>query len=289
LCAVNQLCRARLHSFPGRVKRTILFMPESNSQPVPNRVSREAGPTVGGVGAIVWKIVSVVSNVDFVVSFQSERFGAIMQTFQDWGWIVAAVGCALWAWQKFRTPEADGTQEKALITPGALIAGIGIAFLFGVMAAASSVASVPTVIQGWGPQMTPTGPACMMIMDTSRLKRFKDKFSIVGACGISDPTTDMYTDDEITISKPFTITGGAVTIEAKMNPQMAKVEMVPAITGQPSSPNGGQLSQPNQLNANTSVWYRAILVPKSVDLSRLKSLADIAHEGGRVVDPAMWK
>ena len=151
-----------------------------------------------------------------------------------------------------------------------------------------SVASVPSVIQGWGPQMTPTGPACMMVMDTSRLKRFKDKFFVVGACGISDPTTDMYTDDEITISKPFTITGANVTIEARMNAQMAKVVAIPATPNQPSPPSGSQPSQPNQLNPNASVWYKAALVPKDADLSRVKSLTDIKHDGGRVVDPAMW-
>jgi len=261
---------------------------QQNSPPsrvVPDTYSREAGPAIAAIGSIVWKIISWASNVDFVLSLQSEKFGVIMQTFQDWGWILVLVGTVFWGLYEFKnTKNGEGAQERVFITAGTLISCIGVAFIFGVLLTVSSAASVPSVIVAWGPGATPKGPACLTELDTSHLKRYEGKFEIVGICGVTDPTTDMYTDPMITISKPFTITGGNIQIVAPMSQEMVQklLPTAPATLSQNPLP-----SSKSQL-PNTNLWYRAALIPRNLDMTNVKSLTDIKNAGGKVFDIAMW-
>jgi hypothetical protein len=140
---------------------------------------------------------------------------------------------------------------------------------------------MPNLIVGWGPALSPTGFACSFILDTTPIKKYEGKYMILGVCGVADPTVDAYTDQSVTISRPFTITGSGVQILAPMSAPMAsKVPLVPPTTQSPTQ---------NPVQANVpSLWYKAAIVPKDADMSRIKTLMDIKREGGKVFDPALW-
>jgi hypothetical protein len=199
-----------------------------------NKLSRLPLPAVVlGVGSILWKLIDVVGRIDFILRVEDQTFAALFHAFVSYGWIILTVGSALWAYLAARNePVPDGGTFKAI---GGMVISVGtLAFLYGVLLAVHATGSIPNVVGAWGP--TPTG--CQMLVNTTRLSTFNDGYYLVATCGLTDPSTDMLQQTGITISKPFTITPGGVSIFAPFSAEMVKSLTVAPTSGTVASTSG---------------------------------------------------
>jgi hypothetical protein len=267
-------------------------MSETESGPDLRRYKRlPLPPIILGVGSILWKLAGYAERIDFILRAQDQTFAVAFQAFLSYGWLILALGSALWAFLVAREQpvQAEGGFKA---TPGMVVA-IGIlAFIYGVLLAVRATGSIPNVTAAWGP--TPTG--CQIGVDTSRLSTFRDQYYLVGVCGLTDPSTDVLQQTGITISKPFTITPGGVnifapysavmanTIKGLLLPTPATPGAIPPASG--AAPSGG--ANPASVVA-PAMWYQPVLVPKEIDFTKIATLSDIKKQGGKILSPAYFE
>ena len=122
-----------------------------------------------------------------------------------------------------------------------------------------SVRAVPRTLQ-WGK----TEKNCYVTADTSPIVQSSDKYSIVLACGIVDPTIDILEDKRIILSGPFGISGAAQAMAAAFTPEFQKYM---------DSFGAG---------APISLWQALFLIPKGTDLTRIHELSDVPSFGGKL-------
>jgi hypothetical protein len=139
----------------------------------------------------------------------------------------------------------------------------------------SSVQQAQRVIIGWGG----AGSVCSSLINSAPYLELRDKFNVVVACCITDPTTDKFEDHRITLSAPFTIRPDPIEITVpwtkEMNDTITAMKKE-AISQMPKA-------QRNQTNANAiavPVWYQVFLLPKGTPISDIHRLSDIARFGG---------
>ena len=146
------------------------------------------------IGSGVWKLVSIWSNVTFLVSIRQENFAVMFQFLQSTGWwILLAIGIV---WLLTRATHPNPTTAG----PGWTMVGVFsvLTFMFGALIAVRSAASVPNVIGMWGGN----ADTCQVALDTSRLIPFQSKYKIAEVCGITDPHIEKLDDNRITVSSP---------------------------------------------------------------------------------------
>jgi len=213
-------------------------------------------PAILIVGALAGKLLSWLSNIDFLLSIKNDTFLLMIGWLISYGWwFMAGVG-VIWAYN------ARGTSK--VFGPG-LVTVVGVlAFFWGILLTVIASSSVPRIIISWGDD----GTACSATFDTSRLSRFRKKYDIVLVCGIVDPQTERLQEKRMSISSPFNIHHVGVFIEAPHSKEMASV------------------IKPGTL---MSYWHEAALIPKGTDLSSIHSLSDITKYGGKILDQAYFQ
>jgi len=214
------------------------------------------------IGSLLWKIVSAISNVTFLVSIRQESFAAMFQFFESTGWwLLMALGVG---WLLVRITHPNPTQRT---TPGWSMVGVlsMIAFLFGALLAARSAGGVPDVIVQWGASLQ----TCQFTLDTSRLVPFQDKYRIAAVCGLNDPNMEKLDDNRISVSNLFEIVPPGITILDTVGPEMRTAM---------------QAYQPNA----APLWYEAVLVPVGVDRNRIATLRDLIRMGGKIIRSQYW-
>ena len=122
-----------------------------------------------------------------------------------------------------------------------------------------SEASVPRIVQ-WGVG----NKHCTVVADTSPIMNLADKYSIVLACGVVDPTVDLVEDKRILLSGPFNIYGNAQAMSAGSNPEFDTYME----SFKPGSP--------------VSMWQKVFIVLKGTDLSKVHELSDVPRLGGKL-------
>lgn len=110
---------------------------------------------------------------------------------------------------------------------------------------------------------------CYVVMDGTKLQHYSDRYNILLACGVSNPTVDQMQDSLITVSSAFSIANGPIPIEAKYTQ---------GLTDQIKSLATSTPPQPYQ------VWHSVFLFPKKGDISRIKRVADVREFGGKIVN-----
>jgi len=213
-------------------------------------------PAILIAGSLAGKLMSWLSNIDFLLSIKNDTFLLMIGWLISYGWwFMAGVG-VIWAYN------ARGTSK--VFGPG-LVTVVGVlAFFWGILLTVIASSSVPRIIISWGDD----GTACSATFDTSRLSRFRKKYDIVLVCGIVDPQTERLQEKRISISSPFNIHHVGVFIEAPHSKEMASV------------------IKPGTL---MSYWHEAALIPKGTDLSSIHSLSDITKYGGKILDQAYFQ
>jgi hypothetical protein len=215
-----------------------------------------------GFGSILWKVVSAVSNVDFLLSIKEERFAVLFNFFENTGWWLLAIVGAIWAIGRYFS---KAQTRKRAPDWGMLISSAIITFLFGALIAVRSSGTVPNVITSYGHF---NGNTCVATLDTKRLLIFADDYKVALVCGLTDPAVDKIADDRIALSNFFTIPQNAgLDIQVHFGDKMQK-----AVT-----------------QAGLSVWHEAVLIPNGVSWDKIKSLSDVINLRGKIIDPAYYK
>jgi hypothetical protein len=209
------------------------------------------GPAlVLGLGSLLWKLASLVSNIDFILSLREGKVAVFFQFLLNWGWILLPVLALLWGL----------TSRDTRTTHGGMTFSVGvISFLFGALLVTYATQTDPQLITGWGND--PNASICNIAVDTSRLNGFADHWRIVGVCGVNDSTIDQMEDGRIAISTTFHITGGPVPI---------------------SVPFSDALSQAAKSGKYNGMWYAILLIPEDEDMTRIKKLSEAKKDGGRI-------
>ncbi len=271
-------------------------MPENDSGSDHRKLAKlPLAPTLLAVGTILWRLAGLAERVDFILRVQDQTFAAIFEAFLDYGWVILLAGSVLWPFAAaYLRKNQPAPIERGLKSTWGMVVSVGLlAFLYGVLLTVRATGSVPNVMAAWGP--TTTG--CQMALDTSRLSTFKDRYYLVGVCGFTDPSTDLLQQTGVTISKPFTITSGGVSIFAPYSATMANtikgVTPPVALPTNAVTPASGAV-QPSSSTTNAAVlsmsmWYQPVLVPKEADISKSASLWDIKKQGGKILNPAYFE
>lgn len=227
------------------------------------------------IGPIIWKWISNVSNVDFLLSINGEKFNMTLNFFLGHGWFILALIGALWLLSTigFRSYTTRAASPNIAI----LISAIIVAFLFGVLFAVESTGGVPNVLAGWGSQ---DPRICNSSIDTKRLVSFRKDYKLAVVCGVQDMSKDRLEDEIITISSRFTIIGGLQPIATPVSFKMA--QHMEDLSKQAQKAAG----RPDQIVAVAiPTWYTAILLPNDVPVSKIAKLQDVMTLGGKIIDP----
>jgi hypothetical protein len=232
------------------------------------------------VGPALWRLVSNISNVDFLLEVNEEKFSMIFEFMQNYGWWILSLVGVYWIyfnWSNRKT--AHDTSSWPLVPICSLIA-----FMFGVLLAVRATGSVPNIVTGWG---GPPG-ACAALFDTTRLTSFKGKYKVALACGLEDATTDRLEDTNITFSKPFTIVGGGQSIVAPYRQSMT--DHIKQLSDDAKRKAGFDSDKPPFPGAlivqvQTPIWHEPVLVPNDVAIEKITSLAELMRLGGKILRP----
>jgi hypothetical protein len=212
------------------------------------------------VGALLWKFVSVWSDIDFLLTIREEKFAVFFDLLQSVGWIALVIIGAVWFLVRWLT---RGSAEPHRAPTWSMVAACTIiAFLFGVLIAVRSSGGVPHVIASWG--NTPN--SCHAVIDTSRLLSFRDKYKLGLACGLTDPTLDKLEDERISVSNPFEIIPGAVNIVVLYREEMAK-----------------------RFPDSSRMWFEPLLIPNGVSTAKIAKLSDLLKMNGKIIRPQYFR
>jgi hypothetical protein len=223
------------------------------------------GPMVLTLGSGVWKAVSVLANVDFLLSIREERVVAMFEFFESIGWwIIALIGIV---WYIVRWNPKSGAPKKASPNWPLLFSSALMAFLFGVLLTARFSGSTPNVVTGYGADP----PWCVATLNPRRIQIFQDIFRIGIVCGIEDPTIDPLTDDRITVSNLITIPTHGTTIAAPYSSKMKEFYVQ-------------RVARANVQNEKKiTLWTRAILLPKDLNRDKVSNLSDVISLHGKLL------
>jgi hypothetical protein len=237
-------------------------------------------PAILTIGLLLWRLLSAISNIDFLLSINEEKFALIFAFMQNTGWWLFSIIGLCWFWIEWSRRKSEADVSSKPPGPGMVIACSVVAFLFGILLAVRSTGSVPNIVTSWG---GPPG-ACTATFDTTRLISFASRYKIALACGIQDANTDKLEDANITFSKPFTIAAGGLAIVAPYRPAMIDhlQKMGDAAKGVIT---GSLPNQPTNVAVQIQVWHDPVLVPNEVTLEKVATLAELMRLGGKVLRP----
>jgi hypothetical protein len=225
------------------------------------------------VGPVVWKFVSNVSNVDFLLGLNGEKFNMFLNFLEGPGWAALMVAGIMWfiarvAYRKY-------IPIKAGPNWGLLASSAVVSFLFGILVAVNSTGGVPTLIMGWG---SSDPHICISQVNMVKLVGFAKDYKLAVVCGLGDASQDKLELETITVSNRFTITSGVQPVVTSVSPAMATKEAdlfkaAQQATGNPNAP------------VNLPIWYDVILLPNEVPASKITKLNDVLVLGGKILNP----
>ncbi len=214
-------------------------------------------PAVLTLGSLVWRLTSVASNIDFLISLREEKITLIFNFVMAYGWWLFAVIGIVWF---------IAVRGKAAPTVGlglVLVVGL-LSFMSGMLLAVRATGGVPNVVGSWGP--TPTG--CNATIDTSKLQSFRDNYKIALVCGLIDPAADIMEDTRITVSPLFTILPVPVAIQVQHRADMVEYMATP----------------------NRQMWFFfAVLLPEGTQTSQITRLSDVKRHNGKILREGLFQ
>lgn len=244
-------------------------------------------PALVTVGALAWRWLSALANIDFLLSFNDARAAMAFQFMQTTGWWLLALIGACWFWIEWSRRTDDATESPApKFAAGSFVAYSTVAFLFGALIATKATGSVPNIVTGWGSALS---GSCTAAFDTTRLQDFKSDYKIALACGIEDATADKLEDQTITFSNPFTIIGGGQTIVAPYRAAMTEHVKRLTDTARAAAASAAPNHTPNNIAVQLTIWHDPVLVPNGVSIEKVSTLAELMRLGGKVLRPQYFR
>jgi len=211
-------------------------------------------PILLWISTILWELVDVISNIDFLMSFRSDILFKMFELFADYGWALLVLGSMVWFFSVYKKT------RKKVISPALVIVVGVLAFMWGVLLTVYAVGSTPKVISHYG---MGSKEGCTATFNTSRLTRFSKNYDIALVCGVKDSSRDKFADTRITISSPFSIQPTSFEISAEF---------------------GGEIMSYIKTLNKLSVWHVAVLLKKGTDIKVIHSLNDVAKYDGKILD-----
>jgi hypothetical protein len=210
------------------------------------------------LGPPIWKFISTVSNIDFLLSINEQKFAVLFDFMENTGWILIMLFGAGWLGVKYARGDWR-TKQQGSPSWGLVIAVGLMTFMFGVLLAVKSTGAVPNVIGQWSLQ----NGQCSVVVDTAKLGSFRKDYKLAVVCGVLDPKKDRMEDENISVSAPFTIVAGGVPILVPTRPAMA----------------------PLLQQGAAQVWFDPIIVPNDVSVDKITRLSDVRKLGGKILRP----
>jgi hypothetical protein len=226
------------------------------------------------IGPALWKWISHISNVDFLLNATGENFNMALTFLQGPGWFLLTCVGFIWLSYNWIFRKRGGAVE-----PGPnwalLISSAIVAFLFGVLCAVNSTGAVPQTIMAWGSGDVHT---CAATVNTAKLVSFRKDYKVAVVCGFQDVTKDRLDDETISVSNLFTITGSGISITMPVRDVMQKkvsdlIEQAKAATGNPN------------VSVQMPTWYDVVLLPNDVMPSKISKLGDVITFKGKILNP----
>jgi hypothetical protein len=222
----------------------------------------QAAPATLTLGTAAWKAFDFFANVDFLLSIESKTFLIMFDFFANYGWWIILIAGSVWWYSSTKYAPAPRIEPVTVAIIGL------VAFLWGVIVTVHATGKIPKVIEAYGSGMPGT---CYAEVRMDRLESFRDDFNLALICGIKDPSVDKLKDPKISVSEPRVIVPGKAEILMRVSDDMLYKAQ-------------GMMAQ----KYVPSVWHEAVLLPKTVYLPSIKSLADVVVQGGKIIDPAYF-
>jgi hypothetical protein len=167
--------------------------------------------TVSLLLTVFWKIVSVGSNLEFVLTFKNGRIFQLLRFFDRTGWLAIAFFAFLAVAYHLMSAEPKH-KPKLKINLATLIVFTLFGVLFGAVWGANNAPPTIRTVAEWGID----GPkeSCTFVINGQTIVELASKYLIVGACGINDPLVDFKNDPTTSIGAPFQIRGDRFQIGA---------------------------------------------------------------------------
>jgi hypothetical protein len=249
---------------------------ESSTVSTINFDNPKAAPVVLAVGAGIWRFISYLSNIDFILSVREERIAVVLELLLDYGWILLIVAGVVWFLGANKVPRDTSKVHWGMVTAVGIVA-----FMFGVLVSVAGGAggALPQIITQWGGDQQ----GCNAQIDASRLGSFKSKYRVILICGISDSKIDSQEDTRIAVSSPFNIISApsSLVIYTPLGPMSDAIKSAP----QTQAIQNGQNGQPNQqvIAQQITMWHSVALIPVDGDVSEIKRVSDVERHGGRII------
>lgn len=223
-------------------------------------------PVLLALGGGVWRWISGVSNLDFLLSMKGQTCMLMFDFFMNYGWWLMVIGGIVWLVFARQDPEKGEFGLDMVLVVGLL------AFLAGIIVTGKATGTVPDITISYG--QSPHG--CEATYDTGKLRRFRDRYDIVLMCGLNDSSTDKFFDTNISISKPFNILLGPIPITAPFSKNLVEAfaTLVNRRTGR---------------EVEISMWTLPVLVPQGTDMDIIHSLSDVTKDNGKILAPAYFQ
>ena len=125
--------------------------------------------------------------------------------------------------------------------------------------AEKATAMVAPTITGWGAHDT----GCVANINTSRLIQYRNTHNFYMACQVLDPTVDLLQNTSIAISNPFHIASAQFQIVINYDPKSSVAKL-----------------SRNAVNTGAMAQESTFILPKDVEVSNIKKLADVPKMGG---------
>jgi hypothetical protein len=121
-----------------------------------------------------------------------------------------------------------------------------------------------------------------MVVDGTKLMRWKDDYKVALICGFVDLAMDRLEDDRITTSNTFSITPTDISMSAPFSPVMANLARE---QGNNATRNAAGTKPGSAVIVELSLWNELVLLKRETLKSDIHKLADVSKNGGILFSP----
>ena len=115
------------------------------------------------------------------------------------------------------------------------------------------------------------------------LREFKDGYNVAVIGGARDPSVDKYEDDQIIVTRPYTIAPHQIDIQCGLSPRnIALRDKTIADTAARIRAANPEATGRFPVSLHLPLWHEVVLLPKSVRSGDIRTLADVLRHGGLI-------
>ncbi len=221
--------------------------------------------TVSLLLSVIWKIVSVGSNLEFVLTLKNGRIFQLLRFFDRTGWLAIAF-VAFLIIVYYLLSEEMKRRPKPKINLATLVVFTLFGVLLGAVWGANNAPPAIRTIAEWG--IDGAQESCTLVINGQSIFTLSEKYLLVGACGINDPLVDPNNDPTTAVGVPFQIKDGRFKISVHWSPLFVQKLQERIHAHGPNSVMG-------------DVWHQIFVVPKDADVSKIHTLSDVPKVGGK--------